>query len=264
MAAAFRSIPFVLLPTMRTFTRPSSAIRIVNNPRLTRSIAGSYRLSSLSTSGSPRDLFSVLQSLAEKLDTRELRPQEGTRTSSKTETRQRQQELASELCREYQTLPSMKLPLSSDCCRSEILQFLASDCTPQESQVLKASQAFVESSSCRDPADNNHPSSMMSSKALTNLRRSTTPQYETIFQFLLTVNSLEGLSFLMALREDLMLASQWLKSVPVHDNRSVQFRELDKYIRNTFKLWFSPGMLGKKSFIVNSRLVAISNLCVIS
>jgi hypothetical protein len=219
-----------------------------------RSTIHHYYFSSDNSSKVGLSSLDALQNLAEKLNDRKFRSQDDgvkkeateSKLASNTETKRRQRELATQICHEYSNLPPLQLPLSPECPRGGILLFMALDCSPQDDDILKASEAFIRSSEAIITEQNPPPIVVGSSlQAVTHLRKATTPHYENIIQFLLRVNALDGISFMMALREDLMQASKWLHSQTVHDKRSVQFKELDNFIRKTFKLWFNPGMLGE-------------------
>jgi hypothetical protein len=194
-------------------------------------------------------LFTAMQSLAAKLQEpkhRRLASPLDCRRSAKSSSgeQQLQSELAAKLCAEYRNLPPLKLPISDECERASILLFLASECVPTDEEVAKAVESYLRNNQAPDDPLHNPSLQVLRSTVLSNLRMASTPQYEQLLEYILQQNSMHGMSFLMALREDLMQALAWLK-VLHDDERMAQLKDLDGHLRHLFCIWFSPGMLGK-------------------
>lgn len=197
-------------------------------------------------------LFTAMQSLASKLQEPKHRrlasPLDGRRLAkSFSNEQQLQSELAAKLCAEYRNLPPLKLPISDDCERARMLLFLASECVPTDAEVAQAVESYLRNNQAPDDPLHNPSLQVLRSTVLSNLRMASTPQYEQLLEYILQQNSMHGMSFLMALREDLMQTLAWLK-VLHDDERMAHLQDLDGHLRHLFCTWFSPGMLGKFGF----------------
>jgi hypothetical protein len=194
-------------------------------------------------------LFTAMQSLASKLQEPKHRrlasPLDGDRRLAKSSSgeQQLQSELAAKLCAEYRNLPPLKLPISDECERARMLLFLASECVPTDEEVAKAVESYLRNNQAPDDPLHNPSLQVLRSTVLSNLRMASTPQYEQLLEYILKQNSMHGMWFLMALREDIMQALAWLK-VLHDDERMAQLKDLDGHLRHLFLLAFSPGILG--------------------
>ena len=167
---------------------------------------------------------------------------------SSSDENNRRSELADIIYGRYQQLPPLKLPPSEDCERTKIIMFLAMDCLPNDDSLQTAVDKFVRN------IELSQDSSLwlLHSTVVSNLRNAATPKYEKLVRFILRNNSNRAISFLVAMREDLLQALRWMKSFP-DDARLPHLKELDIYLKDLFRMWFSPGMLGeatKKDFIL--------------
>lgn len=148
-----------------------------------------------------------------------------------------QSELALEICQKYSSLPSLRLPLSTECERTKILMMLASDCSPSGTNVQKAVGYFTDRTA-------SSMSTRLDALATSNLRKACTPLHEEILEYILTCDTRAAIPFLVKLREDTLRALQWVRSTARDDECLPQLEELDSYLLRLFTLWFSPGMLG--------------------
>ena len=153
------------------------------------------------------------------------------------------------------------------CERTSVLLFLACKCRPSETSIMDAIHHYqntmstttttTTSSSCN--SSNSHDAATTGPKrhwdhlVLEELRRSVTPPYEEIINFILKQNSVTGMKFLVTLREDLSYVNSFIKrqgepsSSSSNDNSitnfSQEFKYFDSYLKNVFKTWFTPGMM---------------------
>ena len=216
------------------------------------------------------DTFDVIQTLAHRLqEPPPLRAHvtssstSSTTSSSSFEEKRLLTELAIELVRGYANLPPLRLPPEvSDCQRVKIVTFLASQCGPSNQVVEKAVKHYqniiIDEESGIQQQHNNQISSKELILAISNLRKASTPPYEELVEFILRQNSIEGMTFLVSLREDLFQLLRYRKSrsSPTtsddEDNgndkqivaaRISQLQDLDSYLKSLFTTWFTPGML---------------------
>jgi hypothetical protein len=211
---------------------------------------GMARAASLSTqTGNP---FQAIKELANRVQQAEpaRAPRVGTSDSSdssqsKSEEKRLRSELASEICQTYQTLPSLKLPLTETCERAQILMFLSSECSPTDAAVSKVVDHYIEKRGTQA-----YLSTRLQAIAASNLRKASTPAYEEILEYILKQDAINGMQFLVALREDILLAIHWIKLSSKDDERFPHLEDLDAYLLRLFSLWFSPGMLGEWEMIV--------------
>lgn len=160
---------------------------------------------------------------------------------SQSEEKRLRSDLASEICEAYQSLPSLKLPLTESCERTQILMFLSSECSPTEDAVSKMVDHFVEKRDVQASL-----STRLQAIAVSNLRKASTPAYEEILEYILKQDAMHGMQFLVALREDILRAIHWIRSSSSkEDERFPHLEDLDAYLLHLFSLWFSPGMLGE-------------------
>jgi hypothetical protein len=167
---------------------------------------------------------------------------------SKSEEKRLQSELAREICQTYQSLPSLKLPLSESCERAQILMFLSSECSPTDSAVSKTVDHFIEKRDTQAWS----LSKRLQAIAVSNLRKTSTPAYEEILEYILKQDAINGMQFLVALREDILRAIHWIRSSSKDDERFPHLDDLDAYLLRLFSLWFSPGMLGEWEITIQS------------
>lgn len=160
---------------------------------------------------------------------------------SKIEEKRRGSEIACEVCQSYETLPSLKLPLTDTCERARIMMFLSRECSPKMDVVSKASQQFVERWSAGVPM-----STRLQANSIAHLQKASTPAYEEILEYILKRDALTGMRFLIALRIDILRALDWIRASAKDDERFPHLEDLDAYLLRLFSLWFSPGMLELK------------------
>lgn len=164
-----------------------------------------------------------------------------------------QSELAAEICRKYSALPTLKLPLSTECERMNILMMLACECSPTDDNVDKAVVHYM---------DRNHasPSTRWDALATSHLRKACTPAFEEVLEYILRCDTRLAIPFLIKLREDTLRALQWMRSSARDDERMPHLEDLDAYLLRIFGLWFSPGMLGAYFEVVNLNVAV--DICV--
>ena len=164
-----------------------------------------------------------------------------------------QSELVAEICHTYSSLPPLRLPLSTECERMNMLTMLASECSPLDDNIHKA----VHHLTARSP-----PASMeirLDAVATRQLRKACTPLYEEVLEYILRCDTRLAIPFLVKLREDTLRALQWMRSSSRDDDLLLRLEDLDAYLLRMFELWFSPGMLGKSCARVSElNLMAIS------
>jgi len=154
-------------------------------------------------------------------------------------------ELADEICASYKSLLPLKLPLSENCERTKILMFLASECSPTDDDVRSAVDDFATK---RRVESDEALTTRLQTLTVSNLRKAATPSYEEILEYILKQDAANGMQFLVELRVDLLRALQWIRTSSKDDERFSHLESLDAYLLRLFSLWFSPGMLGKRSF----------------
>lgn len=201
-----------------------------------------------STNGASNTTFQLVKALASQIQ--EPGSLNAKRTStdktssseslSKISSERRQSELAIELCEQYLNLPSLELPPSETCERTKILKFLASECSPTDMTVIKASEKFHKTSKTES-----NISSRLHSVNLSKLREAATPRHEEILEYILKQNTMNGMGLLVSLREDLLRVMHWMKLNSNDDGMVPHLKNLDAYLMRLFSIWFSPGMLGK-------------------
>ncbi|KAG7352381.1 malonyl-CoA decarboxylase [Nitzschia inconspicua] len=165
-------------------------------------------------------------------------------------------ELANSFVRGYGDLPPLRLPprLENDlsisshpCGRFQTLMFLASQCGPSMDSV---ESSFLKNERIHEHIEqlkNDDKMRKNSVEALSQLRKALTPSYEELFSFILRQNAIDGMEFLVALREDLIQIKRYLKdscfSINGISGRFSQLQDLDGYLQSVFATWFAPGML---------------------
>lgn len=159
---------------------------------------------------------------------------------SKSDEKRLRSELAKEICETYQSLPSLKLPLTEACERTKILMFLSSECSPSEDAVSRSVDHFIEKREIQPSL-----SIRLQALAVSNLRKASTPAYEEILEYILKQDAIQGMQFLVALRVDILRAIHWKRSSSKDDERFPHLEDLDAFLLRLFSLWFSPGMLGE-------------------
>ena len=213
-------------------------------------------------------------------------------SSSSSEKKRRMVELATEFCTRYENLPPIQIinydhkhntmnttvgmdvdnSYGSYCERTSVLLFLACKCRPSETSIMDAIQHYQNTMSSTSSSHNNSSSHNVPTTGskrhwdhlvLEDLRRSVTPPYEEIISFILKQNSITGMKFLVALREDLSYVNSFLKKQDEpssssasasaslsssSNNNSItnftqEFKHFDTYLKNVFKTWFTPGMM---------------------
>ena len=191
--------------------------------------------------------YQAIKELADRLKQAELvrlprqeTSHEAMEPRSKIEEKRLSSEIAGELCQNYETLPSLKLPLTDTCERARIMMFLSRECSPKMDIVARASQQFVEKWSADGPM-----STRLQANAIAHLQKASTPAYEEILEYILKRDALTGMRFLIALRVDILRALDWIRALAKDDERFPHLEDLDAYLLRLFSLWFSPGMLGK-------------------
>ncbi len=173
-------------------------------------------------------------------------------TSTIVEEKRRMAELAEELVARYASLPplrrfGLKQDANSDvfiCERSDILEFLATECCPSESKV----QTAVEEYQRQQHINNNYE----------KLKGATTPSYEGFTNFVMGQNAVTGMGFLVALREDLLSSLRYQNQQQHHASteakaRQQRFRDLDTHLKSgVFQGWFAPGLLSHERITYDS------------
>ena len=150
-----------------------------------------------------------------------------------------QSELVNEICHTYSSLPTLRLPISTECERMNILTMLASECSPLDQNINKAVHHLTARS---------HAASMeirLDAVATRQLRKACTPLYEEVLEYILRCDIRLAIPFLVALREDTLRALLWMRSSERDNDLLLRLEDLDAYLLRMFELWFSPGMLGK-------------------
>jgi hypothetical protein len=98
--------------------------------------------------------------------------------------------------------------------------------------------------------------------AISNLRKASVPLYEEMLEFILRQNSIDGMTFLVSLREDLFQLLRYWTDPSTSTNRTAtttaehrsdekhvmdaeisHLKDLDSYLKILFTQWFTPGML---------------------
>lgn len=203
-------------------------------------------------------LLEVLRTLISRLNepvplrAKTTAPSSEGQTPTIVEEKRRMAELAEELVARYASLPplrrfGMKQAGNSDvlaCERSDILEFLATECCPSESKV----QTAVEEYQRQQHLSNNYE----------KLKGATTPSYEGFTDFVMGQNAVTGMGFLVALREDL-LSSLRYQTQEQHDASTEakvwqqRFRDLDSHLKSgVFQGWFAPGLLSHERITYDS------------
>ena len=102
---------------------------------------------------------------------------------------------------------------------------------------------FVEK---RDKSQTSLPP-RLHANAVSNLRKASTPAYEVILEYILKQDAINGMRFLIALREDILRAIHWIRSSSKDDERFPHLADLDAFLLRLFSLWFasSPTKLPK-------------------
>jgi hypothetical protein len=185
--------------------------------------------------------FQSMQQLVSKIQEPKFsRSSESLPPQSNTKTTISKPELAAGVCAEYPNLPVLKLPLSDECERGRMIMFLATECVPKEdSLVSSAVERYLRSKDRPEDATR----LVLRSTILSHLRNATTPQYEEVLEYLLQNNAIDGMPFLVSLRDDLLQVLAWTRSIHEDDERLPHLKELDNYLRKLFCMWFSPSML---------------------
>ncbi|OEU21656.1 malonyl-CoA decarboxylase [Fragilariopsis cylindrus CCMP1102] len=174
-------------------------------------------------------------------------------------------ELASELSQGYVSLPPLRL--GQNCERSEILNFLGTKCCygPSSSSLSETETDKVVEQYLRSKSNNNNNIST----SIRNLRKVTTPTYEVMIDYVLKQNAVNGMGFIINLREDLLLFIRYLKHQQEEQeaggsnepkNLKVllkQYKELDIYIKSLLQKWFIPGLLEHKRITYDDTSASI-------
>jgi hypothetical protein len=118
--------------------------------------------------------------------------------------------------------------------------FLSSECSPKDAAISKTVDHFIEKMDTQASL-----SARLQAIAVSNLRKISTPAYEEILEYILKQDAINGMQFLVALREDILRAIHWIRSSSKDDKRFPHLEDLDAYLLRLFSLWFSPEMLGE-------------------
>ena len=197
-------------------------------------------------------------------------PSEKEPSSTIVEEKRRLAELAEELVVGYTSLPPLRrfgMPMNNKdgnyddskdySCdeRSNILEFLATECCPSEADVQTAVQDYRNKQTV---SFGGHHSNNRYDK----LQRATTPIYEGLTDFVLQQNAVTGMGFLVSLREDLLSSLRYQRQQhdaeiaaeessttfyqqPREKSKARQqlFKDLDAHLKSTFAKWFAQGLL---------------------
>lgn len=204
-------------------------------------------------------LLEVLQTLIRRLNepiplrAKTTSPSSGEEIPTIVEEKRRMAELAEELVGRYASLPPLRRfgvnqtdnadDNGATCERGDILDFLAMECCPSESDVQPAIEDYQ-----RQQHINNFE----------KLKAATTPSYEGFTDFVMQQNAVTGMGFLVALREDL-LSSLRYQNQQQHEtsaeakSRQQRFRDLDTHLKSSvFQRWFVPGLLSHERITYES------------
>ena len=196
--------------------------------------------------------------------------------STIVEEKRRLAELAEELVAGYASLPPLRLfgmsmnkdgdddeSKDSSCDeRSNILEFLATECCPSEADVETAVEDYRNK---QEVSFGGHHSNNRYEK----LRRATTPIYEGLTDFVLQQNAVTGMGFLVSLREDLLSSLRYQRqqheaATEAPSTHSYQqqrekakaqqqlFKDLDAHLKSTFAMWFTQGLLSHERITYDS------------
>ena len=123
-------------------------------------------------------------------------------------------DLAIEISKQYNQLPSIKPRSSEDCERCKILNFLATNVQGQTSP---------QHSNLRDS--------------------SSKPNFEKFLELILQQHFHVSMPFVISLRQDLL---EVMRSSSMDDIRQAKFKELNQYLQSQLTSHFSPKLLGKR------------------
>lgn len=119
--------------------------------------------------------------------------------------------------------------------RSSILDFMASQLGPWDEDVQTQLTKYQETLG------------MPHYHAMQSMREALTPGYEQLFRIILEENAKEGMTFMVTLREDLLLHIRILQqqqpSKSQQDEGFARLKQLDTHLRQLLTTWFSPEML---------------------
>ena len=121
--------------------------------------------------------------------------------------------------------------------RSAILDFMASHLGPWDEDVQSQMDKYQETTG------------MPRYHAMQSTRDALTPGYERLLRIILEENAKEGMTFMITLREDLLLHIRTLQQPQQQQQQSQQdeslarLKQLDTHLRQVLTTWFSPEML---------------------
>ena len=122
-------------------------------------------------------------------------------------------DLAIEISKQYNKLPSIKPRCSDDCERHKILNFLATNVQGQT------------------PPQHS------------NLRDNSKPNFEKFLELILQQHFHVSMPFIISLRQDLL---EVMRTSSMDDIRQAKFKELNQYLQSQLTSHFSPKLLGKR------------------
>lgn len=238
---AMMSVPF--LTNLSRFGRQRVGLSWMATTILTASPRSMAQAATHSTqAGKPYEAIRELASRIQQSEAfRSPRVQDPSNRTSKLEEKRLRSELAKEVCENYKKLLPLKLPLAEYCERNRIISYLSTECSPTNEALSAEVHHYNNKKSLRELTPR------IITIVTSNIRKASTPVYEEILEYILKQDAVNGMQFLVALREDVLRALQWIRSSSNDDERLAHLEDLDAYLLRLFSLWFSPGMLGKHS-----------------
>jgi hypothetical protein len=214
-------------------------------------------------------------------------PSEKEPSSTIVEEQRRLAELADELVAGYASLPPLRrfgMPLNNKdydddskdySCdeRSNILEFLATECCPSEADVETAVEDYRNK---QEVSFGGHHSNNRYEK----IRRATTPIYEGLTDFVLQQNAVTGMGFLVSLREDMLSSLRYQRQQHEAEAaeppttsyqqlrekvkaRQERFKDLDAHLKSSFARWFAQGLLSHERITYDSTPAKIIEIIAI-
>ena len=140
--------------------------------------------------------------------------------------------------RSYRALDSIQLNSPGSCQRTQVLRYIASECSMDPSKVISAVQLLEKAA--------NHWSSYdaVPLTAYDRIQESCTPIYDHLFRLLLQENAIEGMQSLLEIREDLL---RWIPCLASTDDRQAkllnQLKRMDSFLQQLLSSWIVPGLI---------------------
>jgi len=151
------------------------------------------------------------------------------------------------LAEEYHYLPVLgKLASEEENSRGDVLRLLSKDLATSHDQILGVARKYTDDASDAGPSNRRE---VLAKKLLDVC----TPQYQRLFDKILSDNTRLGLSFFLELRQDLLL---FMKIQHDEEMRS-QLKQLNESLRSLLSTWFSPETLTIRRLTFEATSAAI-------